>query len=93
MDDQTITLPPPRRPEITVAWDAEAHKAQVSFDTRQFKTPDFALAVLEMACRALEDVRHAARQQAALRRMQEAAEGQALASALGDPRKGPKVLH
>lgn len=41
--------------EITVVWDAQEQRVHVKVPRDAFKTVDFALAVLDMAKRALED--------------------------------------
>lgn len=38
-----------KKPTLIIEWDAEKQQAQVSFDSQQFKTWEFVLAVIEMA--------------------------------------------
>ncbi len=58
-------------PKIEVRWDAATQNVQLDFDTKQFKSWDFLVAVLDMAKAQAEFNRRMAQQMAAQQAMQQ----------------------
>lgn len=70
-------------PTIKVAWNEETHQVGVAFDTREFKTWDFVISVLEMAKRQAETQARIVQMNALQAQAQEQAQIQALRKNLG----------
>lgn len=69
---------PAKVPEIKIGWDAEHQSIGLSFDTKEFKTWEFVLAVLKMAERRAEQEAEVARMQMMLHKQHTAMEAQAI---------------
>ena len=73
---------PQQLPAITIGWDSYHQLVRVHFDTDQFRTWDFALAVLDMAKKEIERQQKTAMINQMQQQASEAQQAQALAQKL-----------
>lgn len=74
-----------KKPTIIIEWDADRQQAVVSFDSTQFKTWEFVLAVIEMAKLHAETNRRVAEVMNIQRQAAENARVQAILSGARNP--------